>query len=67
MLNKAPNNNDIKRVANIVLNEVPNNNDVKRVANIVLNEAPNSNDAMCLGKNVHLTAVGTQQFSMAAI
>ena len=26
MLNKAPNNNDVKRVANIVLNKVPNSN-----------------------------------------
>ena len=50
-----------------MLNEVPNNNDVKRVVNIVLNEAPNSNDATRVGNNVHLTAVGAQQFSMAAI
>ena len=45
-----------------MLNKVPNNNDVKRVANIVLNEAPNSNDATHIGNNVHLTAVGAQQF-----
>ena len=49
---------------NFVLNEVPNNNDVTRVANIWLNKAPNSNDAMCIRNNVHLTAVGTQQFSI---
>ena len=52
---------------NFVLNEVLNNSDVKHVANIVLNEVPNSNEAMLLGNNVHLTAVGTQQFPMAAI
>ena len=46
-----------------MLNDVPNNNDVKRVANI---EAPNSNDAACVGNNVRLTAVGAQQFLMAA-
>ena len=50
-----------------MLNEAPNNNDIKHVANIVLNEAPSSNDATCVGNNVRLTAVGTQQFSMAAI
>ena len=50
---------------NCVLNEVPNNNDVKHVANIVLNEAPNGNDAKRVGNNVHLTAVGAQQFLMA--
>ena len=51
-----------------MLNEAPNNNDVvKRVTNIVLNEAPNSNDAMRVGNNVHLTAVGAQQFLMAAM
>ena len=48
-------------------NEAPNNNDVVRVANIVLNEAPNSNDATHAGNNAHLTAMGAQQFSMAAI
>ena len=46
---------------------MPNNNDIMRVANIVLNEAPNGNDAMCVAKNVHLTTMGAQQFSMAAI
>ena len=46
---------------------MPNNNDVKRIANIVLNEAPNCNDATHIANNVHLTAVGTQQFLMAAI
>ena len=51
---------------NFVLNEVPNNN-VTRVANIMLNEAPNSNDTTCVKNNVCLTAMGTQQFSMAAV
>ena len=50
-----------------MLNEAPNNNDIKRVANIVLNKAPNSNGTMHVGNNVHLTGVGTQQFSMVAI
>ena len=50
-----------------MLNEVPNNNDVMRVANIVLNEVPNSSDATRIGKNVHLTAMGAQNFSMVAI
>ena len=50
-----------------MLNEALNNNDIKHVANIVLNEAPNSNDATCVGNNVRLIAVGTQQFFMAAI
>ena len=50
-----------------MLNKAPNNNDVKHVANIVLNEAPNSNDTTRVGINVRLTAVGTQQISMAAI
>ena len=50
-----------------MLNEASsNNNDVKRVANIVLNETPNSNDATRVGNNMRLTAVGIQQFSMAA-
>ena len=31
MLNEAPNNNDVKRVANNLLNEVPNSNDAMRV------------------------------------
>ena len=35
MLNEAPNNNDVTRVANIVLNEAPNSNDATRVANNV--------------------------------
>ena len=50
-----------------MLNEVPNNNDVTHIANIVLNEVPNSNDAMRVANNVHLTTMGTQQFSMVAI
>ena len=37
------------------------------IAIIVLKEVPNSNDAMCVGNNVRITAMGTQQFSMAAI
>ena len=35
MLNKGPNNNDVTRVANIVLNEAPNSNDTMHVANNV--------------------------------
>ena len=31
MLNEAPNNNEVKHVANNVFNEVPNNNDATRV------------------------------------
>ena len=50
-----------------MLNEAPNNNNVKRVANHMFNEAPNSNDATRVGINVHLTAVGAQQFSIATI
>ena len=50
-----------------MLNEAPNNNDVKCVANNVFNEVPNSNNATRIGINVHITAVGTQQFSMATI
>ena len=52
---------------NFVLNETPDNNDVKRVANIMLKEVPNSNDTTRVGNNVHLTAVGAQQFSLAVI
>ena len=52
---------------NCVLNEAPNNSDIKHVANIVLNEAPNCNGAMRVGNNVRLTAVGAQQFLMAAM
>ena len=50
-----------------MLNETPNNNDIKRVANIVLNKAPNINDAKRVRSNVHLTAMGAQQFSMVAM
>ena len=50
-----------------MLKKAPNNSDVKRVTNIMLNEAPNSIDAMRIGNNVRLTAIGTQQFSMAAM
>ena len=50
-----------------MLNELPNINEIKHVENIVLNEVPNSNDAMRIRNNVHLTAVGAQQFSMVAI
>ena len=35
MLNKVPNNNDVKCVANIVLNEVPNSYGARRVGNNV--------------------------------
>ena len=49
------------------MNETPNNNDVTCVANTMLNEAHNSHDATRVGNNVCLTAMGTQQFSMAAI
>ena len=33
MLNETPNNNDVKRVANIVLAKVPDSNDAMRVGN----------------------------------
>ena len=49
MLNKVPNNNVVKRVANTYR----------------VDEAPNSNDAMGVGNNVRLAAVGAQQFLMA--
>ena len=35
MLNEAPNDDDIKRGANIVVNKVPNNNDATRIGNNV--------------------------------
>ena len=35
MLNEVPNNNDVKRVANIVLNEAPNRNVATHVGNNV--------------------------------
>ena len=38
-----------------------------RAENIVLNKVPNCNDAMHVGNNVHLTAMGTQKFSMVAV
>ena len=50
-----------------MLNEAPYNNDVTHVVNIVFNEAPNSNDAIHVVSNLHLTTMGAQQFSMAAI
>ena len=50
-----------------MFNKAPNNSDVMHIANIVLNEAPNSHDATQAGNTVCLTAVGAQQFSMAAI
>ena len=31
MLNEAPKNNDVKRIANNVFNEAPNNNDATRL------------------------------------
>ena len=46
---------------------MPNNNDVTCVENMVLNEAPNSNDATRVVNNMHLTTMGAQQFSIAAI
>ena len=52
---------------NFPLNEAPNNNYVTCVANIALNEAPNKNDDTRVGNNVRLTAMGAQQFSVAAI
>ena len=48
-----------------MLNEVPNNNEFKRVVNILLNEAPNRKNPTRVGNNVRITAVGSQQFSMA--
>ena len=51
MLNEAPNNNDVTRVANNMLNEAPNSIDATRIGII----------------NVRLTAVGAQQFSMVTI
>ena len=50
-----------------MLNKAHNNNDITRVANIMLNEVRNSNDDTRIGNNVRLTAMGAQQFSMAAI
>ena len=50
-----------------MLNKVPNNSDISHVANIVQNEVSNSNDDMREANNLHLTTIGTQQFSMAAI
>ena len=35
MLNKAPNNNDVMHVANIILNKAPNSNDAMCVGNNV--------------------------------
>ena len=35
MLNKAPSNSDIMRIANTVLNEAPNSNDAMHVGNNV--------------------------------
>ena len=35
MLNEAPNNNDIKHIANIVLNVAPNGNDAMHIGNHV--------------------------------
>ena len=50
-----------------MLNKAPNNSDITCVENIVLNEAPNSNDAIHVAKNMCLTNMGAQQFSMVAI
>ena len=35
MLNKAPNNNDVTHVANIMLNKVPDSNEFKRIVKSV--------------------------------
>ena len=35
MLNEAPNNNDVMRIANIVLNKAPNSDDAIRIVNNV--------------------------------
>ena len=35
MLNEVPNNNDVMRVANIMLKEAPNSNDAASIANNV--------------------------------
>ena len=51
MLNKAPNNNDITLVDNMVLNKAANSN----------------NATLPVANNVCLTTMGTQQFSMVAI
>ena len=50
-----------------MLNKAPNNNDITRVENMVLDKAPNSNDATPVVNNMHLTTMGAQQFSMAAM
>ena len=50
-----------------MLNKAPNNNDISHVTNIVLNEVSNSNNAIHETNNLHLTTMGTQQFSMVAI
>ena len=52
MLKEAPNSNEIKHIANVMLNEAP---------------IANCNDAIHIGNNVRLTAVGAQQFLMVAI
>ena len=52
---------------NFMLNEAPNNNDIASIANSMLNKVSNSNDITCVGNNVHLTAIGAQQFSVATI
>ena len=50
-----------------MLNKLPYNNNIMCVANIALNEEPKSNDATHVANDVHLTTMGAQQFSMAAI
>ena len=42
MLNEAPNNNNVKRIANIVLNEMPNSNDATGVGNTIREVQRNS-------------------------
>ena len=47
-----------------MFNKVPNNNDATCVASIELYEVPNRNDSALVRNNVHITAMGAQQFSM---
>ena len=50
-----------------MLNEAHNNNDITHIVNIVLNKAPNSNASIHVVNSMHLTIMGTQQFSMVTI
>ena len=49
-----------------MLKEVPNNSDYAR-SKYVLNEVPNKNDATGIANNMHLTTMGTKQFSMVTV